>query len=120
MVHPSSVRVDVGFGIGTDGDEAPVGRPHVRLITGSAAPVVSTQWLVEAELVDIVDQALAGNRRAVDQRQADRFLARGGCELDRDLLIQVAQAEGRRLRFERSRVDPGHVEQCRHDFFHSI
>jgi RNA polymerase sigma-70 factor (ECF subfamily) len=67
MAHPSSVRTDVEFGIGANGDADPVGRPHVRLITGSAAPVVSTQWLVEAELVDIVDQALAGNRRAVNQ-----------------------------------------------------
>jgi RNA polymerase sigma-70 factor (ECF subfamily) len=75
MAQHASVRADVGLGVdtgpdigdGPDGDDRAIGRPQVRLIAGSAAPRMSTQWLVEAELIDIVDSALAGDRRAVEQ-----------------------------------------------------
>ncbi|GAA1289529.1 RNA polymerase sigma factor ShbA [Saccharothrix xinjiangensis] len=63
MVHHASVRADVEFGSGAG---AP-GRPGVRLVAGGAQDERTARWLAEAELSDLVDVALLGDQRAVEQ-----------------------------------------------------
>jgi RNA polymerase sigma-70 factor (ECF subfamily) len=63
MVHHASVRADVEFEVGT----AAPGHPGVRLVAGAAPDRRSTRWLAEAELSDLVDAALLGDQRAVEQ-----------------------------------------------------
>ncbi|GAB2993109.1 sigma-70 family RNA polymerase sigma factor [Saccharothrix stipae] len=68
MVQHASVRADVEVGVGAvrDGADVP-GRPEVRLVVGEGPHRVTTQWLAEAELSELVDRALVGDPRAVDQ-----------------------------------------------------
>ncbi|MFC6088699.1 RNA polymerase sigma factor ShbA [Saccharothrix sp. BKS2] len=61
MVHHASVRADVEFAAGAPG------RPGVRLVPGGAPDHRSARWLAEAELADLVDAALLGDQRAVEQ-----------------------------------------------------
>jgi hypothetical protein len=95
--------------------------PRRRQPTSTAPPGV-LDGVGDEVLDDAGDQRPVGqrHRRAVDEGQPDGFFPGRGGEFDGDLLRQVAQPEGRRLRLERSRVDARHVEQGRHDFFHSI
>ncbi|QFZ21986.1 RNA polymerase sigma factor ShbA [Saccharothrix syringae] len=61
MVHHASARAD---------DEVVVGapdRPGVRLVAGGAPPHRTSRWLAEAELSELVDAALLGDPRAVEQ-----------------------------------------------------
>lgn len=57
MVQPTAVRTGGGVGV-LDVPTVPM-RRRVR-------PVVSNQWLAEAEFTDLVDAALDGDRRAVE------------------------------------------------------
>ncbi|MFI9012353.1 RNA polymerase sigma factor ShbA [Actinosynnema sp. NPDC053489] len=68
MVQHASVRADVEVGVGAVRDDAGgSGRPEVRLVVGEASRGVSARWLAEAELSDLVDQALLGEPRAIGQ-----------------------------------------------------
>jgi len=68
MVQHASVRADVEVGVGAVRHAAEVpGRPEVRLVVGEGPRQVTAQWLAEAELSDLVDQALLGEPRAVGQ-----------------------------------------------------
>jgi RNA polymerase sigma-70 factor (ECF subfamily) len=61
MVHHASVRADVEVGA------AAPGGPGVRLVAGGGRPPRTARWLAEAELADLVDEALLGDPRAVEQ-----------------------------------------------------
>jgi RNA polymerase sigma-70 factor, ECF subfamily len=65
MVLQASVRADVGVEVGAAVDGRP--RAGVTLVAGGGRPRVSAQWLAEAELSELVDEALAGDPRAVEQ-----------------------------------------------------
>ncbi|MFD1150123.1 RNA polymerase sigma factor ShbA [Saccharothrix hoggarensis] len=88
MVQHASVRAGVGIevgavgtgGIGTgaigaggtgtgavDENAGLPARPRVTLVTGGAPPRSTTRWLAEADLSELVDQALLGDRRAAGQ-----------------------------------------------------
>ena len=68
MVQHSSVRADVEVGVGAVGYAADVpGRPEVRLVVGEGPRQVTAQWLADAELPELVDQALLGEPRAIGQ-----------------------------------------------------
>ncbi|MBB5956767.1 RNA polymerase sigma-70 factor (ECF subfamily) [Saccharothrix tamanrassetensis] len=66
MVQHASVRAGVEIGIGVVGD-AGTPRPEVRLVAGGVSRRVTTRWLAEAELSDLVDESLAGEPRAIEQ-----------------------------------------------------
>ncbi|CCH33445.1 RNA polymerase, sigma-24 subunit, ECF subfamily [Saccharothrix espanaensis DSM 44229] len=66
MVH-ASVRTDVGIEVGAVGDADAPGRPEVRLVAGGVPTRVTTRWLAEAEMSELVDAALAGEPRATGQ-----------------------------------------------------
>ncbi|GGP84649.1 RNA polymerase sigma factor ShbA [Saccharothrix coeruleofusca] len=62
MGHHAVARAGTAVGVGV----APP-RPRVRLVTGGPSRALTAQWLADAELTDLVDHALAGQSRAVDQ-----------------------------------------------------
>lgn len=63
MVHHASVRADVDLEAGA-GEPGP---PEVRLVAGAGESHRTARWLAEAELSDLVDAALLGDPRAVEQ-----------------------------------------------------
>ncbi|WP_158848947.1 RNA polymerase sigma factor ShbA [Saccharothrix deserti] len=68
MVQHASVRADVGIEVGAVRDDAGVpGRPDVRLVVGGGPHRVTARWLAEADLSEVVDEALLGDQRAVGQ-----------------------------------------------------
>lgn len=68
MVQHASVRADVEVGVGAVRDDADVpGRPEVRLVVGDGPSRGTARWLAEAELSELVDEALVGDPRAVGQ-----------------------------------------------------
>jgi RNA polymerase sigma-70 factor (ECF subfamily) len=68
MVQHASVRADVEVGVGAVRYAADVpGRPEVRLVVGEGPRPATAQWLAEAELSELVDQALLGEPRAIGQ-----------------------------------------------------
>ncbi|RKT56302.1 RNA polymerase sigma factor ShbA [Saccharothrix australiensis] len=67
MAQHASARADVGIGIGAVGDAGAPGRPEVRLVAGGAPRRITARWLAEAELSELVDAALAGEPRAIEQ-----------------------------------------------------
>jgi RNA polymerase sigma-70 factor (ECF subfamily) len=62
MVQHASVRTDVGIGVGVVR-----ARPAVRLVKGGSPAGTGDGWFADAELADLVDQALTGERRAVER-----------------------------------------------------
>ena len=68
MAQHASVRTDVEVGVGVVRDDAGgSGRPEVRLVVGGGPRRVTARWLAEAELPELVDQALLGEPRAIGQ-----------------------------------------------------
>ncbi|GAA2681400.1 MULTISPECIES: RNA polymerase sigma factor ShbA [Actinosynnema] len=70
MGHHAVVRADFEIeGIETVGrDGAVAGEGRIRLVESGPEPdVLTTAWLAEAELGELVDHALAGRPRAIDQ-----------------------------------------------------